>query len=261
MTKAKGLSDAFSQLSDPNELKPLQIRARDTEVAAYAPHVRRTLGAYGDRAQITTVLRAMKLSERSRVLDAGCGVGRLTIPIAETARYVLAVDYSSKSITLLRDNLQDAGLRNVDTVVADLLSFDMPPQEFGAISCVSVIQHIPSEAARAELMHTLHNGLKPGGRIAVLVYRWRGVIDQSIPKEGLHTSGIYYHAFTQRELRTIMLQAGFSMVRVCGLLSLPGRLISRMPAMMVWGEPFIARLHWSVKTADFLLVVAQKAAG
>ncbi len=243
---------------DPGELKVQEVRARDDAAEGYADFIRCTLGAYGDRAQLGIMLHSLQVMSRSRVLDAGCGVGRLTIPVARRVRHVLALDFSSKSIDVLRGQLRRQNISNVEAVVGDLASFDLPHRGFDVVICASVMQHIPSAEMRLHVLRRFYGWLKPGGRIGLLVYRWGGVIDWKEPQEGIHSSGIYYHAFTPQEVGRLVEDAGFKDVGVQGFLSLPSCLIARFPGWLAPIEPLLARLPWSSRTARFLMVTAHK---
>ena len=78
----------------------------------------------------------------SRALDFGCGVGRLTIPLARVAEQVVAVDASSAMLDEARANCSRAGLTNVTFALSTpgLPGADGP---FDFIYSYIVFQHIP----------------------------------------------------------------------------------------------------------------------
>lgn len=70
------------------------------------------------------LLQRVKLSPDLTVLDAGCGTGALTIPLAERARSVTALDLSPVMLQYLGNNLKTRGLTNVQIINADFLTID-----------------------------------------------------------------------------------------------------------------------------------------
>ena len=96
-----------------------------------------------------------------RVLDFGCGVGRLIIPFADLAEWVVGVDVSPSMLIEARKNCIDHGLRHVDFVVSDdsLSSLDEP---FDLVHSSIVFQHIDVLRGR-RLFSRLVELIKPGG--------------------------------------------------------------------------------------------------
>lgn len=97
-----------------------------------------------------------------RMLEIGCGAGRMTRALAAVFAEVHAVDISAEMIALASRNLAD--LRNVHLYKnsgADLSG--LPSQSFDfAFSCI-VFQHIPSRETIGSYIREVHRCLKPGG--------------------------------------------------------------------------------------------------
>jgi len=96
-----------------------------------------------------------------RILDFGCGVGRVLLPFAEGAREVVGVDISPSMLAEARTNSDAHALRNValvrsdDTLSAVEGSFDL------VHSCI-VLQHIEIARGR-QLFSRLVGKVRPGG--------------------------------------------------------------------------------------------------
>lgn len=66
------------------------------------------------------------LSNEDTVLEIGAGIGTLTIPLAEHAKKVIAVEQDQKIATVLEKRLQEINISNVDVLVADAVKTDFP---------------------------------------------------------------------------------------------------------------------------------------
>ena len=108
------------------------------------------------------VLDRLPLDGDERVLDAGCGSGRVTELLAERLQRgtVVALDGSPSMVEQARDRLSRFGDR-VEYVVADLLE-PIPAAPVDAILSTATFHWIPDHDT---LFRNLHAVLRPGGRL------------------------------------------------------------------------------------------------
>lgn len=64
-------------------------------------------------------LDAMPLDEADIVLDCGCGPGRIAIQVAKRVKKVICLDSSEGMLNECRKNCADAGIENVEFILAD----------------------------------------------------------------------------------------------------------------------------------------------
>jgi SAM-dependent methyltransferase len=98
-------------------------------------------------------------------LDFGCGVGRLTLPLARRAGRVVACDIAPTMLVHARQNAANAGLQNVTFIENQELA-GLPGDQFDFICSLLVLQHIPPRAGY-EIIRTLLRVLAPGGIAAL----------------------------------------------------------------------------------------------
>jgi SAM-dependent methyltransferase len=93
-------------------------------------------------------------------LDYGCGVGRLTIPIARVSRTVVGVDISESMLREARSNAVQQGIENITFQLAgDTLPVDPPDLDF--VHSYIVFQHIAPRKGigiTRSLLHRLRHG-------------------------------------------------------------------------------------------------------
>jgi len=96
-----------------------------------------------------------------RALDFGCGVGRLTVPLARRARQVVAVDVSETMLREARANCAARGLANVAFRLSDD-RLSAVTEEFNLVHSFIVLQHIPCRRGE-RLFRALVARLADGG--------------------------------------------------------------------------------------------------
>jgi SAM-dependent methyltransferase len=101
-----------------------------------------------------------------RALDYGCGVGRLTLPLAERCEHVYGVDVSPSMLREAAGNATRMGLSNVEWVGVERLA-DLHGR-YDLVHSFLVFQHIPVREGE-RIFATLLRGLRPGGVGAIHV--------------------------------------------------------------------------------------------
>ena len=110
-----------------------------------------------------------------RLLDLGCGTGRLTRAIARRVEEVTAVDVSREMLRVAR--AQCAGHGNVGFVEADLCDLPVTLGVFDCVMSVNLLHNLPAEQA-AQAMKAL---VAPGGLLIVHdVRQTAGVFDRAL---------------------------------------------------------------------------------
>jgi SAM-dependent methyltransferase len=117
----------------------------------------------GEEALESTLATAgARLTPADRVLEIGCGIGRMTRAIAARAGSVVGVDVSAEMIERGRAELDDLG--NVELVVGS--GRDLSGQDDAAFDVVYsfiVFQHIPDPAVTCAYIPEIGRVLRPGG--------------------------------------------------------------------------------------------------
>lgn len=114
------------------------------------------------------IVETLALSKGMTVLDAGCGPGRLTVPLARSvgpAGRVVALDIQPGMLARAKAKTAAAGYTNVEFVAAALGDGTLPVEHFDRAVLVTVLGEIPNRAAA---LAELFRALKPGGILAIV---------------------------------------------------------------------------------------------
>jgi SAM-dependent methyltransferase len=118
----------------------------------------------GGERDLEMMLTAIDVSLRrdDEVVELGCGIGRLTRPIAARCRSVRALDVSARMIELARS--YNPELAGVEWHVGDGTSLG-GIGDASADACIShvVLQHIPEPAISLGYIREMGRVLRPGG--------------------------------------------------------------------------------------------------
>jgi len=178
------------------------------------------------------LLKSVELE--ARVLDVGCGNGRLLKVLAERQIKYIGVDQSESLIKICQEKYPEYKF-----AVEDILNLgELPEYDFDYVFCVAVLHHLPGADLRLNALRQLKNKIKSGGKIILTVWNmWpqekyrKMLIKFSLLKlvgknkmdfgdvlfdwraPGGLMSKRYYHIFYQRELVKLAKKAGLKIVK------------------------------------------------
>jgi ubiquinone/menaquinone biosynthesis C-methylase UbiE len=101
------------------------------------------------------------------VLDAGCGPGRVTIPLAQAIGpqgQVVAIDIQPRMLQRARNKAQAAGLTNIKFVELAIETGKLGSDQYDRVLLVTVLGEIPD---RLSALQEIYRALKPGGMLSV----------------------------------------------------------------------------------------------
>jgi ubiquinone/menaquinone biosynthesis C-methylase UbiE len=133
------------------------------------------------------MLLALDIKKGSTVADVGAGVGyhvwRMAELVGPTGK-VIAEDIQEGMIRLLKKNIDDRKLRNVDIVLGTPTDPKLPANSLDMVLMVDVYHEF---SAPAIMMKHIHDALKPGGRVVLVEFRKE---DPSVPIQPLHKMSV-----------------------------------------------------------------------
>lgn len=167
------------------------------------------------------------LENHSKVLDLGCGNGRLYDYLSNTRKLEIdytGIDFCAPFLDIARDRYPQASF-----VEADISHFDLD-MHFDAIISIAAFHHLPSQRMRKQCLKHIFEHLEDDGILILSVWNlWQKKyfrlhlyafwewIRSGFKKDrkglmvpfGKEKVLRYYHAFHQRELRSLLKKNGF----------------------------------------------------
>jgi len=118
------------------------------------------------------------IADGARVLDLGCGNGRVAKLLVRHRRDVAYVGADASADLIAKCKMQDAGrkLQEAEFLVADMVEPDWTRKltwaSFDCVLLLAVLHHIPGRDVRARILRQAHELLAPQGRIVVSTWQF-----------------------------------------------------------------------------------------
>ena len=158
---------------------------------------------------ISTICGTLRPSDM-RILEIGCGIGRMTKHLAAIFGEVYGVDVSPEMIKIARRRLN--GMRNVHLVVNNGSDLTVFPDDFFDF-CLSflVFQHIPSSEIVESYVREVYRTLRKNRIFKFQVNGYTADDYRKMPKDTW--LGV---SLTKEEISSIALATGFQIVSITG---------------------------------------------
>lgn len=159
----------------------------------------------------------------NKVLDLGCGNGRLYQLFCDLSIEYVGVDFSEGQLEMARKNYPE-----VKFVLGEMTDLPFKDNEFDIIYCIATFHHLSHRESRLKALEEMKRVLKPEGKVVMTNWnllqgvakkyldsgKWRRIDkkDFIIPwrdSDGGVLGERYYHAFDMEELKGLFSEAGF----------------------------------------------------
>lgn len=166
------------------------------------------------------VLSWIEEKEDLKILDVGCGYGRLSIPIIKKFADVdiTGLDISENYVRLYKENTHHpAFVGAIENIPAELGAFDY-------IICVTVLMYLPNEKLGQAVSNLLFH-LKPNGKLILIEPHSSGIPFQTgfgiwacvrnrFRQDSIHTRG---RSFRMKEIASLFSNAAGKIISECRL--------------------------------------------
>ncbi|MDH3684626.1 MAG: class I SAM-dependent methyltransferase [Myxococcales bacterium] len=150
--------------------------------------------------QPARVIEVLEIPSGRRLADLGSGGGYFSFRLAEAVGpdgHVYAVDVDADLNELLAAEIEERGLTNLETILADPTDPRLPEDGVDLLFTCNTYHHLPDRVA---YFRGLRDRIRPGGRVAIIDYRYEGFIQKR-------------HATPAEVVRSEMAEAGYTLTR------------------------------------------------
>lgn len=157
---------------------------------------------------------ALYIKEGSRILDIGCGNGRLYKYINDELRTTnyeyVGIDQSEELIKIAKKSLptslyeREGFLKNIPPfekggrggifMVADIFNLPFKDGEFDVVAGIAFLHHIPSQELRVKVLKEIYRVLSPGGILFLTnwnLWRWE-IISHNVKKNNMNPLHFFF---------------------------------------------------------------------
>lgn len=180
--------------SDEDALKKIEMEKRDEQAHIY--HL------YGidlhDIFEREHFMRLLNPGYNNLIVELGCGTGRITEDFAVKTENYIAVDFSRKSLELLKNRLKN----DILMIQGDVCRVPIRDAVAQYIISAQVFEHIPGKKEQEKFVKEFKRILTLDGQAVLTIYnysiekKWR----KDFQKKGFHADKIYYDHFTRDEI-------------------------------------------------------------
>jgi SAM-dependent methyltransferase len=112
-------------------------------------------------------------SPSARILELGCGTGRVLLPLANSCGYIHGIEKSAAMLSICQEKLQKAGIppRRAFVEVGDITGFDLGQRFDLIIAPFRVLQNLETDEAVRGLFQGISRHLSPQGTCILNVFR------------------------------------------------------------------------------------------
>lgn len=179
------------------------------------------------------------VSDQEKILDVGCGSGRLFDIFKKKKITYFGVDFSRRLIEIAkRKYLKDSSEKENITPTPTFMTVDalfLPFEDcfFNKVFSIAVLHHIPSKEKRLDFLKELRRVLKNGGEAHITVWNlWqkkyfskilKSAVKKTLGKTEIDYCDIfipfgnkerYYHCFKVNELKSLFKEADFKIKEI-----------------------------------------------
>lgn len=207
-------------------------------------HDAETARRYDDRLAGTPLLSVdiafaqQHFDRPGRLIDLGCGTGRLMLPFAQRGYWVLGVDLSAEMLKVTGAKAGAAGVE-VHRLQANIVQLEgLADQSFDYAACLfSTLGMVAGNRERGRVLRQVHRLLRPEGKFVLHVHNrwfncwdpdgrawllrdcWRSLRGNEYAGDKLMPAhqgitGFTLHLFTRREISSLLIAAGFRLLDV-----------------------------------------------
>lgn len=191
-------------------LKVNEMEKRDEQ--AYIYH---TFGFdLHDMTERDHFMRLLNVEHEDLIVELGCGTGRITEDFAGRVDSYIAIDFSRKSLELIKDNVS----KEILMIQGDVCRTPVKSAVARYVISAQVFEHIPGDREQQAFVMELKRILSSDGHAALTIYNYsiEKKLQKNFKKQGFHAGKIYYKYFDRKEILKFF-RENFKLIELRGI--------------------------------------------
>lgn len=165
-----------------------------------------------DRAKLAHL--APLLPEHGRIVEFGCGSGRLLRFAARRGLDAVGIDYSADALRLLREHAASDGV-SVEAMQGDVRSTGLPDNSFDVVASTGLLEHFEDDDV-VTIVREMVRVLRPGGLFYSDIVPAKFSLYRSLQQLTLRKPEVWERWFSRGDIEHLLIEAGLQDVSVWG---------------------------------------------
>jgi len=165
------------------------------------------------------LVKKLNISSRHKVLDVGCGTGRLTLKLAGKVDYITGIDPSLQRIEVARRKLTQMNPGNVTFELGSSDDIGRYGEEVFDVVYLNAVFHWIND--KEDALNNIYQVLKPGGKLGICTgdkdhpFTVKTILNEVLRKAELTDEGADFSAPVNTvELDSLLKKSGFRVIKI-----------------------------------------------
>ncbi len=165
------------------------------------------------------LVKKLNISSRHKVLDVGCGTGRLTLEVAGKVDHITGIDPSSQRIEVARKKLTQMNLENVTFELGNSDEIGRYGEDVFDVIYLNAVFHWIND--KEEALNNIYRTLKPGGKLGICTgdkdnpFTVKIVANEVLRRAGIINEDADFSApVNTLELNSLLRKSGFGLIGI-----------------------------------------------
>jgi ubiquinone/menaquinone biosynthesis C-methylase UbiE len=154
---------------------------------------------------------AVKPTQQDKVLDVGCGPGRLSLSFADITGHVTGIDLTPEMLAQAKALQAERGVTNVDWMQGDILPMPFADESFTLVVTQATFHHLADPGA---VLGEMKRVCVAGGRIVVIDLTFDAAKAEAFDRIETFRDPSHIHVLTVEKLRTLGRKVGLEEILI-----------------------------------------------
>jgi len=165
------------------------------------------------------LVKKLNISSRNKVLDVGCGTGRLALKLADKVDHVIGIDPSPQRVEIARRKLTKLNPKNVTFELGSSDDIGRYGEDVFDVVYMNAVFHWIND--KEEALNNIYRALKPGGKLGIYTrdkdnpFKVKIIAKEVLRRAGIIDEGVDSSAPVNTvELDSLLRKSGFRVIEI-----------------------------------------------